>query len=218
MGWDTPARKRGRKSNMNVTWNSRDDRFGLVLGRSQKTTHRMNNSKTNRKTTTKTKFPKNVSDNSPLWLKYCRKCYKLYDVFVLLEMCVHKRFIIVSLVNPSDADRANASFYSETITTTNESQSTVQSIVADSDPNMNKSAENVGMELGRSTSVSVFNSVPSTENSIVIKREEIHDLTSVCTSDVQNETNVEMVTDPAVTIPPAVMENGVTSGNRTGVV
>ena len=37
---------------------------------------------------------------SPIWEKYCRNCYKLYDeVFVLREECIHKRFIIVSLVN-----------------------------------------------------------------------------------------------------------------------
>ena len=42
----------------------------------------------------------NLSDDSPVWLKYCRKCYKFYEVFVLREECVHKRYIIVSLVNP----------------------------------------------------------------------------------------------------------------------
>ena len=115
MGWNTPKYKREPKRNIN---------------------------KANRNTT-KTKFSKNISDNSPIWLKYCRKCYKLYEVFVLLEMCVHKRFIIVSLVNPSDADRANASMYCETITTTN---------VEDSDPTMNKSTGNVDMELGTSES------------------------------------------------------------------
>ena len=174
MGWDTPTYKRGpkrniRKANMN---------------------------------TTKTEFPKNVSDDSPMWLKYCRKCYKLYEVFVLLEMCVHKRFIIVSLVNPSDADRANASLYCETITTTrtNETQSNVQSVAEDTDSDMNKSAGNMGRELGVSESghednVRVFNGVPSTENSIVIKTEKAHDLASTCKNDLRNETNVEMMTD-----------------------
>ena len=220
MGWDTPARTRGPKRNMTVTCSSRDDRFGLVLGRSQKT-HRRNISKTNRRTT-KTKFPRNVSDNSPLWLKYCRKCYKLYDVFVLLEMCVHKRFIIVSLVNPSDADRANASLYCETITT-NETQPCVQSVTEGPNPNINRSVGSVGTELGPSASgqddnVTVFNRVPSAGNSVVIKTEQIHDLTSVGTNDFQNETDVEMMADPVPTIPPTVVENGVVSVKHTGAV
>ena len=84
---------------------------------------------------------------------------------------------------------------------------------------MNRSVGNVGTELGASASgqddnANVFNRVPSAENSIVIKTEQSHDLTSISTNDFQNETDVEMMADPVATIPPAVEENGDTGRER----
>ena len=88
---------------------------------------------------------------------------------------------------------------------------------------MNRSVGNVGTELGASASgqdddVTVFNRVPSAENSIVIKTEQIHDLTSISTNDFQNDADVEMMADPVGFIPAAVEENGVVSVNHTGAV
>ena len=55
----------------------------------------------------------------------------------------------------------------------------------------------------------VFNGVPSTENSIVIKAEKVHDLTSTCKNDKQNETNVKVMTDTLEIVP---MVNGNPNG------